>query len=221
MPVVNRAAFAAGVLPPDTSASPRELQLQRDELLEFLGELEEAGVFAAAQQAARAASTPVARDCGQSAPPPVCARACVCVHVCMRVRVRLLCPTLYLTHTSHRAEQVMDSAVKQTQLLSDADAWLMQVHYTCSRPVHPPSPPSLFFFPLSSRFSLLASLVSRLPSPVSRLFLFSCLLSHSLLFRWSPVSAARRVQPSHLIRNGLAKRSTGASAARFGRRGAR
>eukprot|EP01044_Picomonas_judraskeda_P015590 COSAG03_NODE_2637_length_2574_cov_1.429091_2_plen_107_part_00 len=79
MPVVNRAAFAAGVLPPDTSASPRELQLQRDELLEFLGELEEAGVFAAAQQAARAASTPVARDCGQSAPPPVCVRACVCV----------------------------------------------------------------------------------------------------------------------------------------------
>ena len=219
MPVVNRAAFAAGVLPPDTSASPRELQLQRDELLEFLGELEEAGVFAAAQQAARAASTPVARDCGQSAPPPVCARACVCVHVCMRVRVRLLCPTLYLTHTSHRAEQVMDSAVKQTQLLSDADAWLMQVHYTCSRPVHLPSPPSLF-----SPLSLLPSLSSPsslLSSPVFLLSLLCCLLSHSLLFRWSPVSAARRAQPSHLIRNGLANRSAGASAARSGRRGAR
>ena len=142
IPVVNRAAFVAGVLPPDTSASPRELQLQRDELLEFLGELEEAGVFAAAQQAARNDRTPVARDRGQSAPPPV--RACVCVGMCLCVPS----PSGFLmrnTLTSPRGQQ-LDSAIKQTQLLSDADAWLMQVRHTFSRP--------LSLFSLLSHFSL-------------------------------------------------------------------
>ncbi len=88
----RKAAFAVGVLPPDASATPRELQQQRDELLEFIGEMEEAGVFAAAaqQQAARNDMTPLARGCSYNAPPPV------------------------------------DSATKQTQLLTDADKWLAQ-----------------------------------------------------------------------------------------------
>lgn len=111
----RKAAFAAGVLPPDLSASPRELQLQRDELLEFIGEMQEANIFAVAQQAVHSEATPVASHRGYSVPVP-------------------------------------DSATKQTQLLSDADAWLMQsaqLAATSSRPSSAvASPPADFAVPL-------------------------------------------------------------------------
>ena len=90
----RKAAFAAGVLPPDTSASPRELQLQREELLQFIGEMEEASALAAAQQNVDTQATPIARERNHARSPP--------------------------------PPPPIDSATKQTQLLSDADAWLTQ-----------------------------------------------------------------------------------------------